>query len=108
MGIALDLILLFSLAFILGLVAYQFRQPLFLGYIVAGVLLSSKTPGITVSNTTDISLLAEIGVALLLFTIGLEFSFKDLKPVKHFNIRNTASNGFGTALWFGARPFVLP
>ena len=100
MGIASDLILLFSLAFVLGLVAYQFRQPLFLGYILAGVLLSSKTPGIIVSNTTDISLLAEIGVALLLFTIGLEFSFKDLKPVKKIAVYGTALQ-IGLTILFG-------
>jgi CPA2 family monovalent cation:H+ antiporter-2 len=57
-------------------------QPLILGYIVAGIVLGPHTGGRTVSNIHEIELLAEIGIALLLFALGLEFSLNDLKPVK--------------------------
>ncbi|WP_422698861.1 cation:proton antiporter [Desulfosarcina cetonica] len=53
-----------------------------MGYIAAGIVLGPHTGGLTVSNIHEIELLAEIGIALLLFALGLEFSLKDLKPVK--------------------------
>lgn len=82
MGIATDLILIVIGAFIGGLVARRLGQPLILGYILAGFLLGPHTGGVTIANTHDIELLAEIGVALLLFALGLEFSLKDLQRVR--------------------------
>lgn len=82
MGIATDIILIIVAAFSCGLVMQRIGQPLILGYIIAGVILGPYTPGITISNIHEIELLSEIGIALLLFALGLEFSLKDLKPVK--------------------------
>ncbi|MFO7556835.1 MAG: cation:proton antiporter [Desulfobacterales bacterium] len=82
MGIATDIILLVVAAFFCGLFLQRLGQPIILGYIVAGILLGPHTGGLTVSNIHEIELLAEIGIALLLFALGLEFSLKDLKPVK--------------------------
>ena len=82
MGIATDIILLIVAAFGCGLVLQRLGQPVILGYIAAGVILGPHTGGLTVSNVEDIERLAEIGVALLLFALGLEFSLKDLQPVK--------------------------
>lgn len=82
MGIATDIILLIIAALFCGLLLQRLGQPLILGYIAAGVILGPHTGGITVSNIHEIELLAEIGIALLLFALGLEFSLKDLKPVK--------------------------
>lgn len=82
MGITTDIILLVMVAFFSGLLMQKLGQPLILGYILAGVILGPHTGGLTVSNIHEIELLAEIGVALLLFALGLEFSLKDLKPVK--------------------------
>jgi K+:H+ antiporter len=82
MGIAADIILLIVTAFFCGLLLQRLGQPLILGYIAAGVILGPHTGGLTISNTHEIELLAEIGIALLLFALGLEFSLKDLKPVK--------------------------
>lgn len=82
MGIATDIILLIVVAFGCGMLLQRLGQPIILGYIAAGVILGPHSGGITVSSVEDIERLAEIGVALLLFTLGLEFSLKDLKPVK--------------------------
>lgn len=82
MGIATDIIFLIITAFFLGIVLQRLGQPIILGYIAAGILLGPYTGGVTVSDVHEIEKLAEIGVALLLFALGLEFSFKDLKPVK--------------------------
>lgn len=89
MGIATDIILLVVAAFFGGLLMQRLGQPLVLGYIAAGVLLGPHTGGLTVSDGHQIELLAEIGVALLLFALGLEFSLKDLKPVKHVALIGT-------------------
>ena len=81
MGIATDIIVIVIAAFLGGLVARKLGQPLILGYILAGVALGPFTGGLTVVHIHDIELLAEIGVALLLFGLGLEFSFTELRRV---------------------------
>jgi CPA2 family monovalent cation:H+ antiporter-2 len=81
MGIASDLVFIVIAALIGGLIAHLCRQPLIFGYILAGVAVGPYTGGITVENIHDIEMLAEIGVALLLFTLGLEFSFGELRRI---------------------------
>lgn len=71
MGIATDIILLVMGAFFCGLLMQKLGQPLILGYILTGVILGPHTGGLTVSNSHEIELLSEIGVALLLFALGL-------------------------------------
>ncbi len=77
MGIATDIILLIVTAFFCGLLLQRLGQPLILGYIAAGIILGPHTGGFTISNIQEIELLAEIGIALLLFALGLEFSLKE-------------------------------
>ena len=64
-----------------GLLAHALRQPLFVGYIVGGVLLGPLIPGPSISDVHAIEQLAELGVMLLMFTMGLEFSLKELRRV---------------------------
>ena len=89
MGIAADLAIVIVAGLIGGLVAQALRQPLILGYILAGVLVGPHSVGRAVTNTHDIELLAEIGVALLLFALGLEFSLKQLQPVRRIALVGT-------------------
>lgn len=89
MGVAADLAIVLVAGLAGGLVAQQLRQPLLLGYILAGVLVGPHSVGRAVTNTHDIELLAEIGVALLLFALGLEFSLKQLRPVGHIALIGT-------------------
>ena len=65
-----------------GIAAKKLRQPLILGYILAGVLVGVlfKAGFGEVANTA-ITSLANVGVALLLFSMGLEFSKKDIRPI---------------------------
>ncbi len=81
MGLAGDIILIVIAALLGALLAEKLKQPLILGYIFAGILIGPYTGGIAISDVHEIEMLAEIGVALLLFALGLEFSFKELKPV---------------------------
>jgi len=82
MGIAEDIILILIYGLVAGFIAGRMRVPMILGYIVAGIIIGPYTGGITVSDVHQIEVLAEIGVALLLFSIGLEFSFNELKEVR--------------------------
>lgn len=89
MGIAADLAIVLVAGLVGGLIAQQLRQPLILGYILAGILVGPHSVGRAVTNTHDIELLAEIGVALLLFGLGLEFSLKQLRPVRRIALIGT-------------------
>lgn len=119
MGIATDIVIVVVAALVGGLIAQRLRQPLILGYILAGVAVGPFTGGITVREIHDIELLAELGVALLLFALGLEFSLKDLQPVRKIALIGTPIQmvltilfGIGIAavlgwnwiegLWFGS------
>jgi monovalent cation:H+ antiporter-2, CPA2 family len=108
MGIAGDIVIVVVAALIGGVVAHKLRQPLILGYILAGVVVGPHTGGVTVSEIHEIELLAEIGVALLLFALGLEFSLKKLKPVRSIAIAGTPVQmiltmafGFAIGQWLG-------
>lgn len=79
MGIASDLIYIVVVALFGGVLAHALRQPLVIGYIFAGVVVGPYTAGPTVERTHEIEMLAEVGVALLLFTLGLEFSLGELR-----------------------------
>lgn len=82
MGIAADFVLIVIAGLVGGLLARALRLPLLAGYVAAGILVGPYTAGPTVVQVHDIERLAEIGVALLLFSLGLELSFRDLQPVR--------------------------
>lgn len=72
-------------AMILGLLAARLRLPPLLGYLLAGILIGPFTPGF-VGDLGLAAQLAEIGVMLLMFGVGLHFSFADLLRVKSIAI----------------------
>ncbi|MGM9455209.1 cation:proton antiporter domain-containing protein [Legionella bozemanae] len=75
----------FALALILGLIAARLKIPALVGYLLAGVAIGPFTPGLM----ADISIaqeLAEIGVMLLMFGVGLHFSLSDLMRVRKIAI----------------------
>lgn len=103
MGIVTDLVYIVLAALAGGILAHLLRQPLIFGYILAGVIVGPHTGGFTVERIHDIEMLAEIGVALLLFTLGLEFSFGELKRFARITLLGTPLQmalcvGFGFAL----------
>lgn len=71
----------FGLALLMGLIANRLKLPVLVGYLVAGVILGSNTPGF-VADMELSSQLAEIGVILLMFGVGLHFSLDDLLAVR--------------------------
>jgi CPA2 family monovalent cation:H+ antiporter-2 len=71
----------FGLAFVLGLAAARLRLPPLVGYLLAGVVIGPFTPGVT-ADAGLAAQLAEVGVILLMFGVGLHFSMKDLLAVR--------------------------
>ncbi|MDM4765453.1 cation:proton antiporter [Pelomonas sp. SE-A7] len=75
----------FGLALILGFVALKLRLPPLVGYLLAGIAIGPSTPGF-VGDLALASQLSEIGVMLLMFGVGLHFSFADLLSVKRIAV----------------------
>ncbi|MES1242176.1 MAG: YbaL family putative K(+) efflux transporter [Acidobacteriota bacterium] len=71
----------FGLALILGFLAARLKAPALVGYLLAGILIGPATPGF-VADAGLAHELAEIGVMLLMFGVGLHFSFEDLLAVR--------------------------
>lgn len=81
LGLLPTLVVSLTVAFLGGLLARSVRLPPMLGYLFAGVVVGPFTPGF-IADQTIANELAEIGVALLLFGVGLHFSFADLLAVR--------------------------
>jgi monovalent cation:H+ antiporter-2, CPA2 family len=77
-----DIAMVFVAALICGFLAWRLRQPILLGYVLAGLLLSPLTPGPRVHEVHNFETMAEIGVILLMFSVGIEFSVAELLRVK--------------------------
>ncbi|HAT5920996.1 TPA: sodium:proton antiporter [Legionella pneumophila] len=75
----------FALALILGFIAVRLRMPALVGYLLAGVTIGPFTPGL-MANVEIAQELAEIGVMLLMFGVGLHFSLSDLLRVRKIAI----------------------
>ena len=75
----------FGLALVFGYLASRLRAPPLVGYLVAGILIGPATPGFVADMelTTE---LAEIGVMLMMFGVGLHFSIRDLMAVQRIAI----------------------
>jgi len=75
----------FALAFLLGFIAHRLRLPPLVGYLMGGVAMGRFTPGF-VADSALVGQLAEIGVMLLMFGVGLHFSTGDLMAVRRIAI----------------------
>src|SRR2546422_860560 len=85
-----------------GALAWLARQPLILGYVVGGILVGRFTPGPTVSDTHTFELFAEIGVVLLMFSVGIGFSRRGL-----LRVRGVTERPLAVAIAFGKAALVL-
>lgn len=65
-----------------GLITWRLRLPLILGFVLGGIAISPFTPGIHLSDLHSFEVFAEVGVVLLMFSIGVEFSIPELMRVK--------------------------
>jgi monovalent cation:H+ antiporter-2, CPA2 family len=100
----------FGLALILGFIAARLGLPALVGYLLAGVAIGPGTPGF-VADSEIAAQLAEVGVMLLMFGVGLHFSIKDLLDVRKValpgavvQIAVATAMGAGLATWWGWPP----
>src|SRR5688572_31459420 len=101
------IVIALTLAWVFGALAQRLRMPPIVGYLLAGVLIGPATPGF-VADQGLASELAEIGVILLMFGVGLHFSLEDLLSVRAIAIPGAVAQiafatGLGIALawWLG-------
>ncbi|MBI5154492.1 cation:proton antiporter, partial [Candidatus Poribacteria bacterium] len=109
-GTLLHLVVLLGMAAVMGAVLERFRQSAILGYLLAGLIAGPGGLDL-IPGETAVEVLAELGVALLLFTIGLEFSLARLKAMGAIallggvlQITATAAAFCAGALLLGASP----
>src|SRR3954466_3710173 len=77
-----DLAVVMIVAGLVTVTFHRFKQPVVLGYILAGVIIGPHTPPFPLVHEEEtINTLAELGVILLMFSLGLEFSLRKLKQV---------------------------
>jgi len=90
-----------GMALVLGFLAVRVRIPAIVGYLLAGVLIGPFTPGLEVDGQLAAEL-AEIGIMLLMFGVGLHFSVDDLLKVRKISVPGaTLQMTIATALGFG-------
>lgn len=77
-----DLTWIFLAALIGGMLAWRLKLPLILGFVAGGIVISPFTPGLQIHDVHSFEVFAEVGVVLLMFSIGVEFSVPDLLRVK--------------------------
>ncbi|MEM8968877.1 MAG: cation:proton antiporter [Bacteroidota bacterium] len=78
-----DIAILFAVAVVIVMLCNLLKIPYIIGYLVTGILVGPSTLDL-LKNTHDVEIFAEIGVILLLFTVGLEFSFSNLMKIKRY------------------------
>lgn len=80
MSLLASMAIVLGVALVIGLVANRARLPVIFGYLVCGVVIGPNVFGL-IKDVDDVETLATIGVVLLMFTLGLEFSLKTLREI---------------------------
>jgi CPA2 family monovalent cation:H+ antiporter-2 len=99
-GFIRDLAMVMIVAGATTILFQRLRQPVLLGYILAGVLIGPHTPGMLVADPRAIDDISNLGVVLLMFTLGLEFSVRKLREVG-IGVLLVAVVEVGLMLWIG-------
>lgn len=80
-GLVLDLVLALGAAMVGGFLAQRLGLPVLIGYVLAGILVGPNTPGL-LADYERVQLLANLGVAFLMFALGVELSFSELQRMR--------------------------
>jgi CPA2 family monovalent cation:H+ antiporter-2 len=109
-GLIATMTVALAFAFVGGFIATRFHLPAIVGYLLAGVAVGPFTPGF-IADTHLAPQLAEIGVILLMFGVGIHFSLRDLLAVRSIAIPGAIGQSLaataltvGVALWWGWTP----
>src|SRR4051812_19564425 len=97
----------FTAAWVLGIITQRLRLSPIVGYLLAGVVIGRHTPGF-VGDVKLAAQLAEVGVILLMFGVGLHFHLGDLLAVRKVAVPGAVGQslvatalGVAVAMWFG-------
>lgn len=92
-----DFAVIMIVASIMTLISYKLKQPVIIGYIIAGMIIGPYTPPFSfILNIDILSLFAEIGVVLLLFVVGMEFPIQKLRELGRKILVIGITEAFGT------------
>jgi CPA2 family monovalent cation:H+ antiporter-2 len=92
-----DFAIIMVVASVMALVSYRLKQPMVIGYIAAGMIIGPYTPPFSfILHPEILNLLAEIGIVLLLFVVGLEYPIAKLRSVGRRALIIAFSEAFGT------------
>lgn len=92
-----DFAIIMVVASVMALVSYKLKQPMVIGYIAAGMIIGPHTPPFSLILHPEIlNLLAEIGIVLLLFVVGLEYPIAKLRAVGKKALIIAFAEAFGT------------
>lgn len=95
--VVMDLAIIMVVAAIMLAITYKLRQPMVIGYIIAGLIIGPYTlPFSVVSSIETVSLMAEIGIILLLFTVGTEYPIAKLRSIGRKALVIAMSEALGT------------
>ncbi len=102
-----DIVIIFAVAFAGSLVARLFRLPVLVGYLAGGMIIGPHVLGV-IGNQETVESLAEFGVVLLLFAVGVEVSFRDVVKLRNIAVFGTLAQitslgaiGFGVGRLLG-------
>ena len=104
-----DFSVIMIIASVMAFISYKLKQPLVIGYIVAGIIIGPHTPPFSLILNLDIlNLFAEMGIILLLFIVGMEFPIEKLRKIGKKALTIAVSEAFGTfAIGFSVSFFIL-
>jgi monovalent cation:H+ antiporter-2, CPA2 family len=92
-----DFTIIMIVASIMAMLSFKLRQPMVIGYIIAGMLIGPFTPPFSLIRNFDVlNLFAEIGVILLLFVVGMEFPIEKLRKIGKKALVIAFSEALGT------------
>jgi monovalent cation:H+ antiporter-2, CPA2 family len=92
-----DLAIVLSVALVTALIAYRLRQPLLVGYLIAGLIVGPYTPPTGLLTHPEIlNLFAEVGIVFLLFAVGLEYPLSRLRTIGRTAILIALGESLGT------------
>ncbi|MGZ5470065.1 MAG: cation:proton antiporter domain-containing protein [Nitrososphaeraceae archaeon] len=104
-----DFSVIMIIASAMAFISFKLKQPLVIGYIIAGIIIGPHTPPFSLILNQDVlNLFAEMGIILLLFIVGMEFPIEKLRRIGKKALTIALSEAFGTfAIGFSVSFFLL-
>src|SRR5918994_184641 len=104
-----DFSVIMIIASAMAFISYKLKQPLVIGYIIAGIIIGPHTPPLSLILNQDIlNLFAEMGIILLLFVVGMEFPIEKLRRIGKKALTIALSEALGTfSIGFSVSLFIL-